>query len=122
MELSRRRRRTKQGTLARIDGNLESIHILVAKLFLPQPGPGQTKVYHRNGTARGNAWRNLRRAIPGENNEDSNANGDRKSNGPKRSKKVRCRKVGTTEWRVFDSGTEATRVLGLNRGERVLPQ
>ena len=95
----------------KIDMKHEYIHILVAKLFLPPPGPGQTQVDHKDG--KGNQWWNLRWATPFENVQHSYANPDRKSNAPQQSKKVKVQKVGTTEWQYFDSVREVARVLGL---------
>jgi hypothetical protein len=97
-----------------IDWKNELMHRLVAKLFLPPPRPGQTQVDHIFGM--GNQWWNLRWATPSDNIKHSFVDPDRKSNALKLSKKVRCRRVGTTEWRVFVSGEEAGRVLGLRGG------
>ena len=90
------------------------IHVLVAKLFLPPPETGQTQVDHING--KGNQWWNLRWVTPFENMQHSQADPNRKSGGPKRSKKVRVQKIGSSQWRVFDSGADAARILGLNMG------
>ena len=95
----------------RIDGKVDLMHILVAKLFLPPPENGQTQVDHKNG--KGNQWWNLRWVTPSENIQHSHADPNRKSNASKISKKVRLRKVGTTEWQYFNSATEAARILGL---------
>jgi hypothetical protein len=98
-----------------ISGKKELIHVLVAKLFLPPPGPGQTQVNHKVGM--GNKWWNLEWATRSENIRHSYAtNPNRKSNAPKVSKKVKCGRVDGTEWRVFDSLTEAARVYGLSIG------
>jgi hypothetical protein len=100
-------------TLVVIGRKNHLIHRLVAELFLPPPGPGQTQVDHIHGVEQGNAWWNLRWATRSQNIEYTYANPNRKSNAPKRSKKVRVRKIDGTEWRVFSSVCEAARVLGL---------
>ena len=102
-------------TPVQIDGEQSLVHVLVAKLFLPPPGPGQTEVDHIDG--KGNQWWNLRWATRSENVQHSHADPNRRSSAPKLSKKVRLRKVGTTEWQYFDSGAEAARVLSLEQRE-----
>ena len=89
------------------------IHRLVAKLFLPPPAPGQTQVDHING--KGNEHWNLRWATPSENMKHSFADPNRKSGAPKKSKKIRCRKLGSKEWKVFPSEMEASRILGVSQ-------
>ena len=56
-----------------------------------------------------------RRVTRSENIQHSHADPDRKSNGPKQSKKVRCQKIGTTEWLVFPSTHEVACGLGLRQ-------
>ena len=90
------------------------IHRLVAQLFLPPPKPGETQVDHING--KGNQHFNLRWATPSENIKHSYTDPNRRSNAPMLSKKVRCRKVGSSEWQVFPSCSEAARVLGVGSG------
>ena len=97
-----------------INGKMKYIHRLVAELFLPPPGPGQIQVDHIDG--KGNEAKNLRWATPSQNTKYSFADPNRKSSAPKKSKKVRCQKIGTTEWRTFPSVNDAAHSLGLNNG------
>ena len=75
-------------TSVKIEGKDMYIHRLVAELFLPPPGPGQTQVNHKVG--KGNQWWNLEWATQSENIRHSYAtNPNRESNVSKLSKKVR---------------------------------
>jgi hypothetical protein len=72
-------------------------------------------VNHKVG--KGNQRWNLEWATPSENVTHSYAtNRNRTSSVSKLSKKVRCQKVGTAEWLLFDSAKEAARALGLYAG------
>jgi hypothetical protein len=85
------------------------MHVLVAKLFLPPPGPGQTQINHKDLNSSNNRFDNLEWCTRSENVRHSYAtNPDRKSN--------RCRRVGATDWQVFDSLMDAARALGANNG------
>jgi len=97
-----------------IGGTHMYVHRLVAQLFLPPPEPGQTEVDHING--KGNQQWNLRWATRSENIKHSHTDPERKSNAPTISKKVRCRKVGSSEWHIFPSSHEASRKLGIWQG------
>ena len=76
--------------------------------------PGQDTVNHIKGKK--NHIDNLAWASCSEQVQHSYAtNENRKSSGPKQSKPVRGRKVGTEEWTTYKNGTDASEQLGIDR-------
>ena len=102
-----------------VGGSVRGIHILECELFLPPALPGQTQVNHIDGDKSNNHISNLEWTTPGENIQHSYDNLPRESNGPRLSKRVRCRKEASDDpsaWLYFDSTAEAARQLRLNPG------
>ena len=95
-----------------IRGKSYLIHRLIAVAFeLPQEAD-QTTVDHKDNNPGNNHLSNLRWASPHEQVRHSYAtNATRKSNATKRSKPVRGRRVGATEWTEYPSVREAAREL-----------
>jgi len=100
-----------------INGKHHYIHRLIAMAFSLPREAGETTVDHRDNIPSNNCLSNLRWASPSDQVRHSYAtNASRKSNAGKRSKPVRGRSVGTTEWTDFSSANEAARELGLHSG------
>ena len=75
--------------------------------------PDQKYLNHIDHDPSNNVLENLEWTTASNNIWLSHKHG-RKSNGEKRSKKVRARKVGETEWIIYNSGAEASRALGIH--------
>ena len=97
-----------------INGKNKCLHVLIAEVFLPPPRPDQTEVHHIDHNPSNNRLENLKWVTPSENVRLSHQHDQRKSSAEKRSKKVRARKVGDTEWTIYNSGMEASRALGIH--------
>ena len=97
-----------------INGKNKRIHVLMAECFLPPPRPDQTQVNHIDHNRSNNLLENLAWATASENVGLSYKHGQRKSSAENRSKKVRARKVGDTEWTTYNSVIEASRELGVH--------
>ena len=99
----------------KINCKLHKIHRLIALAFDLPRAEGQTTVNHKDGNPGNNCVENLEFASPSEQIRHSFAtNSNRKSNAVKRSKPVRGRRVGETEWVTYPSIMEAARKLGLH--------
>ena len=97
----------------KINGKCMYLHVLIAEVFLPPPRPDQKYVNHKDFNQSNNLLENLEWCTAAENNKHAYTR-ERKSNATKQSKKVRARKVGETEWTIYNSGMEASRVLGIH--------
>jgi hypothetical protein len=90
------------------------MHRLMAIAFQLVRLPGQDTVNHKVGKV--NHITNLEWASHSEQMQHSHAtNTERKSNGPKRSKPVRGRKVGTEEWTRYENSYDAAKQLEIDR-------
>ena len=104
---------------AGINGKTRSVHILVAKAFLPPPPSDEhTEVTHKDGDPANNRADNLAWVTRSDITQHSfDTNADRKSSAPKQSKPVLGRRHGSEEeWVEFDSGNAAAQALGLKSG------
>ena len=101
----------------RIEGKILGLHRLIAIAFDLPRQPGQTTVDHIDNDPSNNAVWNLRWASPSEQTRHSYAsNANRKSCAPKKSKPVRGRRVGASEWTQYASTKAAARELGVKQG------
>lgn len=89
------------------------VHRLVANAFIPNPNNYDT-VDHINHNRHDNRVENLRWLPLKENQSDGG-----KVTGQKYTKKVKCINQKTKEVKIFDSITQASKILGLSQGNIV---
>ena len=102
----------------KIKKKIHLMHRLVCEAFHgPPPSKEEIFVDHIDGNPSNNQASNLRWVTAARNIQLSFENNkDRKSSAPKRSKPVKGRKVGTSEWTSYASTNDAARSLSLNHG------
>ena len=110
-------RNTRGYCAVKINRKSYYVHRLVCQTFygLP-PSPVHAFVNHKDGNRSNNTLENLEWCTPAENQQHAHALPDRKSSADAQSKPVRGRKIGSVEWREFDSCNAAARELGISRG------
>lgn len=94
------------------------LHRVMAAAFRLPRRPEQTEVHHIDGNPSNNRLSNLCCASRSEQMKYSYANPNRDKSGPRRSKPIYGRRVGSTEWVFYRSGREAEEKLGLDRNVR----
>jgi hypothetical protein len=100
-----------------INGKRHLLHRLIAIAFDLPKADEQTQVNHRDGDPSNNRLENLEWVTRSENiNHSYKTNSNRASCALRKSKPLRARKMGTKEWTDFPSTHEASRVLGIDRG------
>ena len=96
-----------------IFGKSIRLHMIIAECFLPPRRPDQVCVAHIDGNHSNNKASNLAWMTASENVLKTYANSSRKSNKESLSKKIRAREVGTENWTIFGSISEAARAFDL---------
>ena len=92
-------------------------HRVMAIAFNLPRSEGQCTVDHIDGDPSNDRLENLRWLSPSEQVRHSYAtNTERRDSGPRMSKPVRGRRVGTSEWTRYDSAMDASRRLNLRHG------
>ena len=101
-----------------IGGEMKSVNIIIAELFLDPPDdPSKTDVNHINGNTHDNRASNLEWITPRGNIQHSyETNMNRKSSAPSMSKPLLGKKLGDEEWTSFPSSHEASRKTKCDRG------
>ena len=101
-----------------IAGNHTSMHRAVAEAFgLPGQSAERCQVNHKDGDRSNNRLENLEWVSAAENVKHSHdTNPQRRQCGPRQSKPVEARRLGTDKWVRFASTAEAAQALGLSSG------
>ena len=101
-----------------IAGKFTSMHRAVAEAFgLPGQSAERCQVNHKDGDRSNNRLENLEWVSAAENVKHSHdTNPQRRQCGPRQSKPVEARRLGTDKWVRFASTAEAAQALGLSSG------